>query len=53
MSSQFKTVTIAFVAGLAITLLAQWSDVMSMATSASLSGSRFSGNVIGYWTGYC
>jgi hypothetical protein len=51
MSSQFKAVTIAFVAGLAITLLAQWSDVIRMATSASFDASRFSGNVISYWTG--
>jgi hypothetical protein len=48
MNSQIRTVTIAFVAGLAIALLAQWSDVIGMGYNAALGTS---GNVIGYWTG--
>jgi hypothetical protein len=51
MKSQMRTVTIAFVAGLAITLLAQWSDVIRMGYNASLGTSKFNPDVIGYWTG--
>jgi hypothetical protein len=51
MNSQIRAVTIAVVAGLAIALLAQWSDVVRMAYDASLGTSKFNGNVVGYWTG--
>jgi hypothetical protein len=51
MNSQIRTVTIASVTGLAIALLAQWSDVIRMAYNASLGTSKFNGNAIGYWTG--
>ena len=51
MNSQIRAVTIAFVAGLAIALLAQWSDVIGMGYNASLGTSKFNGNVIAYWTG--
>ena len=51
MNSQIRTVTIASVTGLAIALLAQWSDVIGMGYNASLGTSKFNGNVIAYWTG--
>jgi hypothetical protein len=51
MNSQIVAVTIAVVAGLALVLLAQWSDVIQMGQSASLGTSKFDPNVISYWTG--
>jgi hypothetical protein len=51
MSLQKKAVAIAFVVGLAIALLGQWSDVMRMGYYASLDTSKFNGNIISYWTG--
>jgi hypothetical protein len=51
MNSQTRVVAIAAVAGLAIALLAQWSDVIRVAYNVSLGTSKFDGNVVGYWTG--
>jgi hypothetical protein len=51
MNSQIRAVTIAFVAGLALALLAQWSEVIRMGYSASLGPSKFNPNLISYWTG--
>src|SRR5215470_10550233 len=51
MSSQIRAVTIALVAGLAIALLAQLSDLTRMADIASLRPSKFDPDDISYWTG--
>jgi hypothetical protein len=52
MKSQIRLVIVASVAGLAMTLLSNWSDLIRAGYGASLHPSNpFNGNVLGYWTG--
>jgi hypothetical protein len=52
MKSQIRIVIIAVVAGLALTLLTNWSNLIQAGNGASLDPANpFDGNVLGYWAG--
>jgi hypothetical protein len=51
MKSQIRMIIIAFVAGLAIALLTNWSDLIRVGYGASLTSNPYSGNVLGYRAG--